>query len=363
MIQGSRVMKNSSLLIPIFFCLYSGFVLASEEVDPRDTVVPRGADSDLMDPMERDESIHMSEVEVEVTENDDGLYEYTYRVVSGIENKGFINIFEIDLSCDFDFPEYQLPAPLEGERNLGIADKGVAITPAVIRFETPRTHGIARDGVAFWGVGLQPGDEIDGIRILSPVEPGMREFRFEPYIETIGYDYDSLTDEEYEQAPWKEDFEVTGMIEGPACPGVSPPPESPRYPGSTFGPAHINELLTYSEPLRNRLRVDEDQSSVTVTIHFDERIDPDTFRVQPAWARRHFDAPRPGGSQTVEVPLRGPRTQLQFEVHPRKSDQPRDEDPYHHSFKDMDVFEIRQGDMKAPPGRERDPQQGGNRNE
>jgi len=323
------------------------------------------ANEQLMDPKERDEDISGAEVAVVVNELDGEIFEYVYTVESPLSNKGEIQSFLIDVSCDMEFDEVEFPwqpGPLFG----GDASDGKNV-PIVPRLGDAVLVSIMPSNRVSWLVDIAPGGAASDMKIFSNVPPGSREYRLTPVMITEGWDYGPYQDvppgDDPPTIPWIDDFTVTGMIEGPACPGVSPPPESPRYPGSTFGPAHINELLTYSEPLRNRLRVDEDQSSVTVTIHFDERIDPDTFRVQPAWARRHFDAPRPGGSQTVEVPLRGPRTQLQFEVHPRKSDQPRDEDPYHHSFKDMDVFEIRQGDMKAPPGRERDPQQGGNRND
>ena len=317
--------------------------------------------ADLKDPRDRDENITAAEITVSVEEKG-SFFEYSYDVKNAEDNKGHILYMLLDLACDLDFGEVDFPENSDAFRK--IPEKGY-VPVEMFHGSTRRVaHSLTIDLYGKWSVSLDPGEEVRGLRVLSPAPPGPREYQLVPFMPTDGWDYDSYQDvapgEEEPVIPWIDDFTVVGTVTGPAC-SLESPEEPERFAGHPVGNEKINKLLTYSEPLRNRLRVDEDQSSVTVTIHFDERIDPETFRVQPAWARRHFDAPRPGGSQTVEVPLRGPRTQLQFEVHPRKLDQPRDEDPYHHSFKDMDVFEIRQGDMKAPPGRERDPQQGGAR--
>ena len=322
------------------------------------------ADEELKDPRERDEDISGTEVLVDVTEREDGLFQYEYSIHSPESNKGIIRSFQMDIACELDFDEVEFP--LSPGPGFGGDHSDGQNVPLVPRLGDAFSVSIGMSNRVSWLASLDPGESAQGVKIISPAPPGLREYRLVPFLDTQGWDYDSYQDvapgEEEPVIPWIGDFMVVGSVTGPAC-SLESPEEPERFAGHPVGNEKINKLLTYSEPLRNRLRVDEDQPSVTVTIHFDERIDPETFRVQPAWARRHFDAPRPGGSQTVEVPLRGPRTQLQFEVHPRKSDQPRDEDPYHHSFKDMDVFEIRQGDMKAPPGRERDPQQGGNRND
>ncbi len=311
---------------------------------------------ELKNPLDRDEDISGAAVEVDVQLNEDGFYEYIYTIRNPESSKGTIGGFGFGLGCSQEFGESGLPAQDDGQRfNIGAGGEPgerKPRTPAIVR-AGKGIYGITRGGAVQWGVHIGPGESWRDMRVISPVEPGLRRYRLDPEIDTNPeiWDYASLTKEEREQAPSTTDFRVTGMIEGPACPGVTPPPEAPRFAGKSPGPEEVNDLLTYSEPLRDRLRVDRDQRSLTMTIHYDERIDPETFRVQPAAARRHFD-PEPGGRQTLEVPLSGPLTRLQLEVHPRKSDLPRDEDPYHHSFKDRDVFEIRRRDMQEPPGRD-----------
>lgn len=335
-----------------FLVICGASSVAGQTIDPADTVFPdRVSTPEDLDPMVRDENISDSEVTVEVTLREDGFYEYTYYVTSGENNKGIVSALEIDLGCNFDFPDFDMPPEKEGNRNLGIGIGDRPFTPAVVRFEEERLHGISSSRKAHWHLGLRPGEDMGGMRILSPVEPGMRRYVLDPYLETLGWDYESLSEEEREAAPWKEDFQVTGMIEAPAC----PEDEEGRFPGSSFGPERINQLLTYSEPLRDRLTVAESVDSIQFTIHYHERIDPETFKVQPGWAKRYF-APEPGASQTVELPLRGPINRFQFRVRPPQSDKPRDEDPYHHSFQDRDVFEVR---ADGHPGRGRGP--GGNR--
>lgn len=322
-------------------------------------VGPAEAD-ELKDPRERDEDISGATVEVEIDRNKEGFYEYIYTVSNPESRKGTVGGLLIGLQCDQDFEDSGLPPQDDGARwNFGIGgpEEGrVPRTPAITRApENQGNYSLTVSGGGRFGMHIEPGDSWTEMRIVSPVGPGMRRYRLKPSfnMNPAVWDYDSV--EVGEELPGPRDFWVYGMIEAPACPGVTPPPGEARFAGTGQQnvPENINELLTYSEPLRDRLTVSED--TVRFTIHYYERIDPETFKVQPGWAKRYFD-PEPGASETVELPLRGPVNRFQFRVRPPKSDKSRDEDPYHHSFQDRDVFEIR---LDGHPGGDRGP--GGNR--
>jgi hypothetical protein len=183
----------------------------------------------LKNPLERDENISGLSIEVEVSHNDDGFYEYAYTVINPESSSGRLGMLFINLRCGLDLDPGDLPPQDDGERwNFGIGgteEERASRTPAIVRSDKGN-YGITVSGWARWGLWIGPGEEWDGLKIISPVQPGMREFRMDPRFSTDPriWDYESLYPEEVEQAPKPGDFRVTGMIEAPACPGVTPPP-------------------------------------------------------------------------------------------------------------------------------------------
>ena len=325
------------------------------------------SESSLLDPRERDEDISATNIQVSISALENGFYEYLYDVESPEENKGRILTLSISAECSEDFGDITFPEPPTekwlGNRSQDGNHVPLQAYPAYtaegnIDSSAPSITG---DNRVLFGLAINPGESVNGLRILSPAPPGLREYRLDVSMavtdvtpEGYRWDYGSVDAEDL-SVPWHHDFRVSGMIEGPDCRLASePPPDDARFPGTSqgFGTEQINELLTYSEPLRDRFHMPEGTEILTITIHYHEQIDPETFRVQPAWARRLFNA-EPGTSETVELPLRHHRNRFQLEVHPVKSELPRDEDPFHHSFKDKDVFDIRVEGGKTPPGQER----------
>ena len=313
------------------------------------------------DPRLRDEDISATMVDVEVSITSEGFYRYEYTVIAPVENKGHIRSFRIDLSCEEEPDRAGLPEQPESARFIGNSSADGKHAPVVISVGEggKGLFSVSRSNQIGWGIHLSADQTVSGLILTSTSPPVNRRYKLVPFMDTSGWDYGAFEEDDPE-VPWIDDFTVRGMIEGPGCSADEPPPEEEsRFPGTShgFGPERINQLLTYSEPLRDQFHVPEGTETLTMTIHYHEQIDPDTFRVQPAWARRLFNV-EPGTSETVELPLRHHRNRFQLEVHPVKSDLPRHEDPYHHSFKDKDVFDIRVEGARTPPGQERNQGQG-----
>ncbi|WP_018231199.1 hypothetical protein [Thioalkalivibrio thiocyanodenitrificans] len=166
------------------------------------------------------------------------------------------------------------------------------------------------------------------------------------------YDYSDLDHDE--DVPWTDDFTVTGITTGPACPGEEYPDDGTepdvRFPGSPFRgqPDQLNELLTYSAPLRDQFHVEAGTHEFEMTIHYHETIDPRSFRVTPErnQLRRLFN-PRPGTSETVRIPLEPGKNRIELQVQSqftppgRATTPPRETRGREGVSLDRDVFVIR----------------------
>lgn len=303
------------------------------------------------DPRTRDEDISAAELTVEISRRDDGLTEYVYTLVNPSENKGKIFTFAIDLGCDADFAPVSFPLESDDPGYLPAKPGTEPHTPTAIYAEWGQaaTFSISIGGNALWGVTLDRGKTATGLKLVSSAEPGMRTYTLKPRM-TNGPEW-AYPEEPDPTIPWIMDFAVTGLIAAPGCPGVTPPVDEPMFPGTRIGmePEQINELLTYTNPLQDRMHLPEGTKQVEVEVIYSDKMDPDTFKVEPAWLRGYFH-PVPGERETVQIPLRHPRNKIRLEVHPMKdvpASEKRKDDDMHHSFKDADEFEFRVGTDKA----------------
>jgi len=128
----------------------------------------------------------------------------------------------------------------------------------------------------------RPGEQSDGLEIITPAPPSLRQFLLFPSMDTDGWAYSEEMGQD-PNVPWVLDFMVTGSIQGPAC----------GHPQALFLGTHrvsetekINSLLTYSVPLRDRFHTTANE--VTMTIHYSPDIDPKHFHVEPANYRQYF---------------------------------------------------------------------------
>lgn len=286
------------------------------------------------DPSTRDENISDTNVTVSTRHLDNGLYEYIYTLSSGEFNKGKILSFLLDISCK-DYPQVSTDSNFitSGYGINASTDSSYIPVKVAGRYEQFPPH-ITIDNKINWLVGLLPGGSVSGYKVISPNSPAKREYTLKPEWETRWWGYD----EEYipESWPWVDDFIVTGLINGPSCPSEQPT----LYPGSGDEVEAISNLLSYSEPERDRWHVGADTDSLTLTIHYDQNIDPKTFKTEPGWTRSFFN-PVPGGSDTAILNLKKGKNIFRFSVSPKNETVSNNKNKHYHSNVDIDVFEIR----------------------
>jgi hypothetical protein len=297
--------------------LASGFyawMLAASAADP------------LKDPRLRDEDLAATAVSVEVTRNANGMYVYTYDVEAPLENTGQIRAFILDIACGEgvdpkgfdpkDYPSNARPSASEDGKHIPVA------------IDAPRgeaaAFGINAANSAHWMVVLKPGQASRGLTLVSPYPPGSRIYSLRPSIRygEEQWDYSDI-EEDDPTIPWIDDWTVTGLTTGPACPGQEYPdnggdgPGDDRFAGSPFAGQsdQLNELLTYSTPLKDQFHLPAGSRELEMTIHYHESIDPRTFRVSPENNQlcRLF-TPKPGTSETVRLPLKPGKNRIELQV-------------------------------------------------
>jgi hypothetical protein len=195
--------------------------------------------------------------------------------------------------------------------------------------------GITMGNEAFWFLKTNPQSTEEGLVLTSKGSPVMRNFRITPYPE--------ISDDEH----WEdeEDYNLYGLVMGPSCnESTDAPIDDPNeviFEGTPPREIGINDVLTYSVPHQSRFAVAAKETSVSMTVHYSSEMDPDTFRVEPGWARELF-TPEPGGSETISLPLNMGLNRFRLEAM-KKGGTPSD-----WSSRDLDIFEIRRG--RFPPG-------------
>lgn len=318
---------------------------------------------ELPDPRERDEDISATQVGVQVSRTVEGLFEYLYAVSAPELNSGSVNRLKIDISCPEGVEQVGLPEQPTHRSFLGSGSKDNLHAPVVIAAapKTARAYYITEANAVTWTVNVGPGRSVEGLRLISTMPPVPREYDVEPFMDTAGWNYAAF-DEDDPTVPWIGDFTVVGVIEGPGCSHEElPPDDGLRFAGSLARDqdAEANQLLTYSQPLKDKLHLAPGERSLTFTIHYSDDINPKSFRVQPAasgW-QRLFN-PQPGTQETVTLNLDDGRNRIEFFVQARFDPPGRTKDPKeqaaapphtgpHH---DRDVFKVRVSPMSAAPG-------------
>ena len=301
------------------------------------------------DPAIRDEDISGTEVKVSYHQRSDGLWVYEYSETASDSNKGTVTTFSIDLRCSSaEFNDVSLPYPPSDAEGYDGVHNSEAITPTAPQADwgASATFGIGTDNTAYWLLELKPGEHLAYQQLISPTAPGWRQYTLEPAFDVIGWDYPRIPDP---SLPGEEDFIVNGVIAAPGCPGEVPPVEKPSFPGTLFPTERdgdLNGLLSYTTPLKDRVRVANGTKVVELAIRYRDDLDSKSFQVQPGWAQRFFH-PKPGTEETVQLPLKQHKTRNRFflEAHPVKALAPgagsEEHGPPAHALKDRDEFEFR----------------------
>jgi hypothetical protein len=300
------------------------------------------------DPATRDEDISGTQVKVDYHQRSDGLWVYEYSMTAAESNKGIVDALSIDLRCDVQFKDTPLPYTASGTEGYSGIHNTKPITPTAVQSDWGASAGwgIGVHNTAYWVFATKPGGSESNNRLISPAAPGLRVYTLAPEWNVIGWDYPRIPDP---TLPREQDFYVDGIIAAPGCPGEVPPVETPSFPGTphpTERDENLNGLLSYTKPLKDRVRVAEGTGEVELTIRYRNDLDPKSFKVQPGWAR-HFFHPKAGTEETVRLPLKVHKTRNRFflEAHPTKVTPPRagseEKGPPAHALKDRDEFEFR----------------------
>lgn len=323
---------------------------------------------ELKDPYTRDDDLSGTTVEYSVEVTPGGFYKYTYDLDAPETNTGRVLAFSMDLSCDATPPDNGFNASDFPFHKAAIRSENGKYVPAAISkpYGKVATASLTVDNVLQWGVSLDPGESTGGLYLVSPYPPGDRTYRL---IASDAYNWQewdySILDgtKEHPNLPWIDDWSVTGATIGPACPGEEDPDfdiEPTTFPGSIYSgeDEELNELLVYSNPVQDKLHVDAGTGSIDLEIHYNEDIDPKTFKVTPQrHALKQRFNPEPGSSETVTIPLDPGKNRIELQVKrsfspPGKSGETgQDTAGRRGAENDKDVFVIRVDAPEGAPGK------------
>lgn len=175
--------------------------------------------SKLKDPMLRDENISNTNITVDVS-HEKGLYKYLYTVESPPTNLGIIGKLLIDISCNLDYDEIDIPVTTERKGHFESLSRDGKHVPAEVfaAYGTSNFYGITQGNNIKWSLFLKPSNNVTNIWVLSPAPPGQRTYTLIPYLDTnpAVWDFGSYSGD-IEALPWEDDFTITGTIAAPAC--------------------------------------------------------------------------------------------------------------------------------------------------
>lgn len=306
---------------------------------------------ELADPRTRDEDISATDVEVSVTRLPSGFYSYIYSLAASEENKGDVTSFVVDVACETAPGSVEFPEPPSSLYIVYASENGLHAPFQMYHSPTGSTGMmISVDNRVVFGVDMEPGEQHSGFRILSPYAPADREYELAAAWGFLGYDYDSITDEEMQTVPWKHDFTVKGMTKGPGCSTELEPPA--LFVGNPAEP--YNNLLQYASPAQSAFHTDG--NTVTFDVHYSTGLQPEIFKVEPGWAQRYF-TPVPGTNQVVKLKLHPGVNTFRFEGWKQSGHEleAMRENRNQYPDKDNDTFTIR----RSPPGHDKEETKGG----
>ncbi|MDX1444238.1 MAG: hypothetical protein R3270_10790 [Gammaproteobacteria bacterium] len=315
--------------------------------------IPADPIIDRTQPLLSDFDISGTEISVEVTQGP-GYYEYVYTFAAPETNIAKAVSFWLDTSCAEQLEDHEVAGlfPNHSGANFVSEFESVPYMPVLglLPNGKQKLMDVSVSGHLPRWVMAEPGDT-KTVRFRSTGAPVPRHYGLSSDVKY------------YERIDWPEsghipglpsefDFEIKGVIAGPGC-EINPPAQAaePRFRGANLRTefASAQDVLTYSQPLRNRLHVKEGQEYVAFRVNYAATLDPATFETCPAEAARYFN-PVPGGSETVRIPLSQARNFLTLAARAAGEPplQPK-HDRVSHSPIDVDVFEFRRTDVEYEP--------------
>ncbi len=305
--------------------------------------------AELLDPNTRDEDISAVDVSVKVS-NLDGKRLYRYSVSKKAPTIGELARMEVDIYCA-GYPDLGQGFGFAGRGkpfNVSKNQKHVPVELNVIGSSTA-SRGVNAGNLAVFSMFGDLPYPIT-VDILSPARPGYRRYilRAQTADNDSKYDYSAFNEEDFYHppVPTDRDWEVHGVIPGPACPGQEANPMTrPIMPGQHMPNEtyEMNERLRYEvKGNRNRWHDLATTTDVKFRIYYASSVDPAAFKAtlnsrdvsslfHPSDALGHYEE--------VTLPLDGVRTLIHFTACDASAK--RSDGSYDVEKCDVDPFEIR----------------------
>lgn len=319
--------------IPFLIMLASSFCSAAE----------------LLDPRTRDEDISALDVVVKIS-SIEGKRLYRYSISKKAPTIGELARMDVDIYCA-EFPNLGPGFGSAGRGkpyNLSRTQKHVPVELNVVGSSTASRGVDAGNRAAFsmFGALAYPLT----VEIFSTAKPGYRRYvlRAETGRNDVKYDYSGVDETERDDPsiPSDRDWEVHGVIPGPACPGQEATPMTrPIFGGQRWGRESYEKdnLLTFEvKGNRNRWHDVATTTNVKFRIYYASTVEPTAFSAtlngrdvsslfHPADTLGHYEE--------VTLPLEGPRTLIQLTACDASAKRP--DGSYDVEQCDVDPFEIR----------------------
>jgi len=299
------------------------------------------------DPRTRDEDISGITVSVKIERPGNGIYRYVYTLKSPQNTIGIARRFALDVFCE-NLPE---TGP---QRNVG--RPGVPFNLTRDGRHLPVTVQVLDDSI--FSAGIDSANAASArvtatpsstkiVAITAGAKPGYRKFLLTPdYAEhEHEYNYAGIdeTDQDDLSVPSSWDFEVHGVIPGPACVGQEANPTTRPVLG---GQRMLDEtrqtdtLLSYEiKGNRNRFHVPAGTSSLNLKVYYRYDIDPATFKATLNGDDISALFQPDGGQQDVVIPLTATRNLLRLSAYPVNAKDSRG--IFIRGLHDIDPFEVR----------------------
>ncbi|MCZ6626524.1 MAG: hypothetical protein O7B35_20175, partial [Deltaproteobacteria bacterium] len=219
-----------------------------------------------------------TDVQVEVNFNpSNGVYTYSYTVLSGPENTGELFMFLVDIGTEKELDPTDDPDLIsDGSFSRGNSAPTRTV-PVGLQSPVGWRVGVSRDRKVLWGsidVSLRvlPGTTVGGFKINSKSAPGPREFTLQPILPFGDPNVFPRNCEIGPNCPDPQSFNVTGQTIGPVL-----AEELTLIDAKGQRPSDVNTFLKFSNPIVTSTTLPAGVKIFDLVIFYGPTINPATF--------------------------------------------------------------------------------------
>ncbi len=245
-----------------------------------------------------------------------GLYTYRYTIGSGLQNRGEIYLFDVDISTAGPItpaPDPDLVNDSSYRTNLAPARS----VPVGLGSPSGWTTAIGVTGMVVWGASgdtpnILPGESLGGFVITSKAPPGPRRFKIAPFFDPIDIPDDAALRPELQP----ETYVVRGQTIGPVL-----ATELKLIDGKGQRPTDVNTFLRYSNPTTVSTTLAPGVRKFDLVVFYGPTTVPTTFTAElNGVAITPKFHPTPGSFDVVRLDLQPGSNTLVLSVEGRRSD-------------------------------------------